>query len=649
MNKSRSFFERIFLRTGGWYIIIVVATAQSVALLGAIPGYLSIRFNAEFNEQQAQLLSSVIPFLILLSFITLLYIAWRITPSARKRLDELAANGLNTPAQSDEFNAWREITSFNWRYGSAAVFVIFMLNVLPAFFFAIKQSDVIASPFQPTSLDSPVPAYILSGGIVAILGAVIVAFLWIDRFILPVRLLLVPNDLETQLRGRSGALVVGKFLILIPALILIGVLLIAPIGYQQTVRILYSEVSSIDVFSDLRTQSILFSLITLGLGGLFSYYVSKSVSDPVKELIETFDKIEKGDLSARAPVSATDELGIVTMQFNRMVSRLESLQTTLEQQVLERTKQLAATNEVGRVASSSLDPDELLASVINLFTDEFGYYYAAIYMLDPSEKWAELREATGEVGKLLKQNRHRLEVSGKNMVGGAIRSKSPRIAQIASDEKQRFENPLLPYTRSEIALPIIVGDRVLGALDVQSIKEADFGPDLIKTMQNMTGQVAIALENARFFQEAQQNIRELRAIQRQYLLAGWSNLSSQSEELEYGVGDASEESDRRIDVPISLRDQILGQISLESTEDWTPEQKTLVDAVATQAAIALENARLVSESREIAVRERMLSEINSKIWASATIDGILQTVVKELGRRLDASQATIELKIEADK
>jgi GAF domain-containing protein len=86
---------------------------------------------------------------------------------------------------------------------------------------------------------------------------------------------------------------------------------------------------------------------------------------------------------------------------------------------------------------------------------------------------------------------------------------------------------------------------------------------------------------------------------------------------------------------------------LESQVEWTPDQQSLVDAVATQAAIALENARLVSESRHIALRERMATEINSKIWASATIDGVLQTVVKELGRRLDASSATIELNLDA--
>lgn len=101
-----------------------------------------------------------------------------------------------------------------------------------------------------------------------------------------------------------------------------------------------------------------------------------------------------------------------------------------------------------------------------------------------------------------------------------------------------------------------------------------------------------------------------------------------------------------MEIPISLRDQILGQIRLESPDEWTAEEESLVSAVATQAAVALENARLVSESRQIALRERMLSEINSKIWASTTVEGVMQTVVKELGRRYDASRATIELTLD---
>jgi GAF domain-containing protein/HAMP domain-containing protein len=470
--------------------------------------------------------------------------------------------------------------------------------------------------------------------------------LMIERLTLPARLVLLPTDFETQLTGRSGTLLRGKFILLILGLITIAILLIAPIGYQYTIRVIYSEVSSWEIFQGIQLQSIIFSGLAFLLGAGFAYAVSRSISDPIQELIGTFNKIEKGDLTQRARVSATDELGVVTMQFNRMVSRLEALQTTLEQQVAERTRDLAATNEVAQAASSSLDPDELMKKVVDLFSEQFGYYYAAIYLLDPGEKWAELRYATGEAGRVLKQNHHRLEVPGRSMVAAAIHERNARIAQIASQETQRYENPLLPYTRSEIALPLIAGEHVIGALNVQSTRESDFGPQVIETMQNMGSQVATALENARLFQEAQVVIREMRAVQQQYLIEGWARFSSDNEVLEYVVGDEIPEDAEQMEVAIHLRDQILGQITLEGRNDWTPEQQSLVDAVARQAAIALENARLVQESHQVAVRERMLAEINSKIWSSATIDGVLQTVVKELGRRFDASQASIELRLD---
>jgi GAF domain-containing protein/HAMP domain-containing protein len=643
---KRFSFDQFVRRNGGWSLIIIIAAAQAVALLGAIPGMLSIRANVEFEEQQLARFAVTIPVLIAIAYLLLLGISWQITSAARKRLTEWSA-GLLRSNSDDEFLAWREITSLGWRYGIIAVFLISVTVILPALIISFSEGMVISSAFQPAALNSSDAIYVLVGGVVSLLGFVFSAILLIERCTLPIRLILLPKDFELQLQGRSGLLLNGKFLTLTLALILIAVLLIAPIGYQNTIRVLYSEISSIDIFRGLQFQSILFSILALLMGAGFSYFLAKGVSDPIYDLIKTFNKIEQGDLTQRAPVSSTDELGIVTVQFNRMLTRLESLQGTLEQQVVERTKQLTASNEVGRAAASSLDPEQLLARVVPLFPEQFGYYYAAIYLLDPSGKWAELKEATGEAGRVLKQNHHRLEISGKSMVGTAVREQSPRIAQIASDEKQRMENPLLPYTRSEIAMPLMVGDRVLGALNVQSTRESDFGPQVIETMRNMAGQVAIALENARLFQEAQQVIRELRTVQQQYLLEGWTGFSEDNEKLEYRIGDDADDSSSKLEVPISLRDQILGQIMLEGQGEWSADQQTLVNAVATQAAIALENARLVSESRQIALRERMVADINSKIWASATIDGVLQTVIKELGRRLNASSATIELKIDS--
>jgi GAF domain-containing protein/HAMP domain-containing protein len=644
--NNRSSLDRLLKRTGGRYIIIVVAVAQLLAVLGALPGLISIRLNVEFNEELSLLFSRLLPVLGFVNYLLLLGIGWQITRTARKRLDDWSRDTLR-PNPGEELSAWREITSLVTRYGISAASTITIFLVLPTFLVTFTQRNAISPVLQTFSVNSPAPIYILLGGLASMLGAVILALLIIERFTLPPRLVLLPNDFETQLKGRAGALFGAKFQALILGLIVIGLAIIVPVGYQQVIRILYSEVTAFQVFRDLQNQFILLGFLALVMGIGYSHYATRSVSNPIRELIETLQKIEEGDLSPRVPVSATDELATVAMHFNRMVSRLDNLQSTLEQQVAERTKQLTATNEVGRVASSILDPDELLAKVIQLITKQFDYYHAAIYLLDPSEKWAELKEATGDTGKVLKQNHYRLEVAGKSMVAACIREKMPRIAQNTAEEKQRYENPLLPYTRSEIALPLIVGDRVLGALNVQSTRVSDFDLEVVQTMQNMVGQVSISLENARLFQEAQQRIREMRAIQQQYLLEGWSgSLALQKEELEYGIGDETDAASQKIEIPINLRDQILGQIMLERNDEWTPEQQSLVDAVATQAAIALENARLVAESRQIAARERMVAEINSRIWSSTTIEGVLQTVVKELGRRLDASQATIELNVE---
>ena len=644
MNRRFS-LDRYLPRTGGRFLLIVLALGQVISILGAIPGILSIQVNARFGAEEIWFFLQTVPFLILSSILILLGIGARITQIARKRLDLWKEGNLKSD-RVEEFDAWKQITSLTWRYGIASMVVFSLFTILPTFLLTSSFGEEMVSPFQHTSLNSQDQIYVLLGGFVAMLGSVILSILIIERLTLPARVILLPTDFETQLTGRAGPLLISKFIVLVLALITIAILLIAPIGYQQTIRVLYAEVSSMEVFSDIQLQSIVFSLLAFMLGAGFAYYVSRSISDPIKELISTFTRIEQGDLTQRAQVSATDELGIVTVHFNRMVSRLETLQTTLEHQVLERTRQLSTINEVARVASSSLDPDELIKRVVDIFSEQFGYYHAAVYLLDSSGKWAELRYATGDAGRVLKQNHHRLDVPGRSTVATAIHERNARIVQIASQETQRYENPLLPYTRSEIALPLISGDNVLGALNVQSVREADFGPQVIETMQNMSSQVAIALENARLFQEAQQVIHEMRAVQQQYLVEGWERFTSENKDLEYIVGDEITDDAEKMDIAINLRDQVLGQITLEGRKDWTAEQQSLVDAVAKQAAIALENARLVHESHQVAVRERMLAEINSKIWSSATIDGILQTVVKELGRRLDASQATIELSME---
>lgn len=325
---------------------------------------------------------------------------------------------------------------------------------------------------------------------------------------------------------------------------------------------------------------------------------------------------------------------------------LQEERDSLQQSLAAGAAQLRAVIDVSQVATAILDPEQLIQRVVNLITDRFGFYYAAIFILNERGDEAELRSATGEAGRLLRERRHHLPVGGRSMVGRAISTRQARIALEAGAEPARFDNPLLPYTRSEIALPLLVGDRVLGALDVQSTKPAAFAASDIETLQGMANQVAIAYENARLFDASRRSLDEMGQVQRQNVRRAWSPEAVPGP-LEYMVGDEQVPAGSpALQIDLSLRDQIIGQISLASETDWTPEQRNLVEAVATQAALALENARLLEASQSAAQREHVLADITAKVWAAESLDGILRTAVSELGHALEADEAFIELSLD---
>jgi GAF domain-containing protein len=139
----------------------------------------------------------------------------------------------------------------------------------------------------------------------------------------------------------------------------------------------------------------------------------------------------------------------------------------------------------------------------------------------------------------------------------------------------------------------------------------------------------------------------MRATQRQYLQGAWASITT-DKNLEYSLGDFDLENDKEIEVPLSLRDQVIGQIQLAGSLEWTVEQRNLIESIAAQATLALENARLVEESQSLAAREKLANDIIAKIWASKNMESILQTTVRELGRTLEAAEVVIEIAMDEE-
>lgn len=333
----------------------------------------------------------------------------------------------------------------------------------------------------------------------------------------------------------------------------------------------------------------------------------------------------------------------VQVRVSSTLAALSEERNNLETRVQERTAQFRRINEVERAVAAIIDISEILPLSVKYIQNEFGFYYTSIYIIDSTGQWAELKDAAGEAGRVMKEKKHRISLNGRNTVAQVIRSKTGQIVQ---DINQiRLENPMFPYTRSMIVVPLVVGDNVLGVLEMHSSVENEFPSQDLDAYQNMANGVAIALENARLFQEAQQSIAEMRATQKQYLATAWSTLASEKS-LNYALGDVELAQDNPIEVQLALRNQTIGQILAAGATEWTNEQKNLVEAIAVQATLALENARLVENSQFTAEQERLTNEIISKIWASPNMDGILQTAVRELGRNLEASEVEIEVSME---
>ena len=171
--------------------------------------------------------------------------------------------------------------------------------------------------------------------------------------------------------------------------------------------------------------------------------------------------------------------------------------------LMHRSTQLLTAAEVSKSASTILDPDELIKEVVHVIQSRFGFYYVGLFLVDKGSEYAVLRAGTGEPGRLMLQAGHRLRIGGESMTGQCIAHSQARIALDVGEEAVRFDNPHLPLTRSEMALPLIARGQCIGALSIQSTRASAFSLADVTALQTVADQVAIAITNARLHDQIQ--------------------------------------------------------------------------------------------------------------------------------------------------
>jgi GAF domain-containing protein/CHASE3 domain sensor protein len=434
-------------------------------------------------------------------------------------------------------------------------------------------------------------------------------------------------------------------------------------------------------------SSLVLTILAIGL----SIFISRSIIVPIGQLVGVTQRITGGDLTARSQVETGDEIGTLAGTFNAMAAQLQEVIGTLEQRVAERTQGLKTAAEVARATTSVLDPDQLLRQVVDLARERFNLYYVGLFLLDEERKFAVLRAGTGEAGQQMLAQGHRLEVGGASMIGQCVARSEARIALDVGEEAAHFDNPFLPETRSEMALPLRSRGRVIGAMTVQSVQEAAFDEADVTVMQTLADQVAVAIDNAQLFAETQAALREMEAAQRRYLGQAWSEyarsgaVSGYEYSKEYGQahaevvplggealpevqqaimnlrpvvgnsdgdpGQTRESSSSVLVAPIVLRGQPIGALGFRQVgEDrqWSADDVALAETIAEELALALENTRLLEETQRRAARERLTGQVAGHMREILDVDSVLKTAVREIGETLQLHDITIRLEMDGD-
>jgi GAF domain-containing protein/HAMP domain-containing protein len=435
----------------------------------------------------------------------------------------------------------------------------------------------------------------------------------------------------------------------------------------------YNLSTSSNPIASLFDASRLFPLIVglVVVFGLLAVLLNQVITPPIRNLTSAIQGMTRGDFSA--PVGAAgrgDEIGQMGAAFLDMRAQVRLLLDNLEARVAARARDFAATQEISRFAATQRSLQTLLDQVVQLIVEQFtSIYHAQVFLLDDDGEYAVLRSSTGEVGQKLLARGHKLAAGSVSMIGQVVDQGQTLVARDASASDIHRKNDLLPETRAELAIPLRLGNRVIGALDVQSKQREAFSPDEIQVLETMADQVAVAIENARLYQESVRRLEEIDAVNRRSTQRAWQEYLNARRARQFtseaGQSFSADFSDLRqtalergqivagevtrnqtvpLAVPIILRGQTIGAVEWEfPAGDLDDNRLQLAQELANRLAVSLENARLFEERQRAAERERVVNNIAARLTPQTDIGDILQTAVREIGQALRSPHVSIRL------
>jgi GAF domain-containing protein/HAMP domain-containing protein len=437
----------------------------------------------------------------------------------------------------------------------------------------------------------------------------------------------------------------------------------------------------------IRYGAIILGILLL-VAVLASLGVGNIIAAPVRSLTQAAEQLAAGNLDMVVSGETDDEIGRLANAFNNMTLQIKDLLSGMEVRIAERSAELSALStknerraaqfqaiaKVVEAISTTRNLDELLPSITHVISEQFGFYHAGIFLLSENEEYAILSAANSPGGQRMLERGHKLKVGVVGIVGSVAATKRPLIALDTGNNPTYFNNPDLPETRSEMALPLLTSTNIIGVLDVQSTESNAFGLEDVEVLSTLASQVSVAIINARLYDQTENTIREAETLSRETIRQGWKRYTKSQKVFgirRYGskatiLHDADRSQDPNLDavrlgvpvklnsnsledseliVPVKLRGEVIGSLRLKASGDrrWTDDDAEVAAAIVERAAITLENARLLFESQKRADKERVITEITSRIGSFISRENILQSTATEIGRILPGAEVIVQL------
>ncbi len=402
---------------------------------------------------------------------------------------------------------------------------------------------------------------------------------------------------------------------------------------------------------------VLTYIITIGMALValvLAWLSSRMIFKPFEQVASAIKNLSEDKLNVRVQQQGVQEIDTLVRPLNELAENLEHEVATREKVQNDSAQQLRVTTEIGRLIASETDLDKLLNITVNLIRERLGYSHVQVFLIDDLRQYAVLQASTGEAGRELLSRRHKLAVGSQSVIGRVSESLEPVLARHTDSTTIQRRNELLPNTRAELAVPLRLGDQTIGALDVQSEEADAFDGATTVVLQIIADQLAVAIQNAQLFQEKEGLLSASLQLTQMLTKDNWDSFAedraardaigytydlTRTMPFEGGSENGSTNgdshtngADTRLNLPIALRGEVIGQLDAQLPEDRElgADDMQLVEDVLARVALALDNARLFEQTQSSLTETNRVYQASQKISEADTLSELANRVLNAI-------------------